>query len=69
VPANSGVEVFAGTYYNNGTASIANPGNQIQFVVQHGTPVKVGIIFNNTCENLGMHQVNMDIQAQKCTQP
>ncbi len=66
VPTNSGVEVFAGTYYNNGTASIANPGTQIQFVVQHGTPVKVGLVFNNTCESFGMHQVNMDIQAQKC---
>ncbi|RUM34638.1 MAG: hypothetical protein DSY33_01590 [Archaeoglobus sp.] len=63
VPINSGVEVFAGDYYNNGTASIANPATQIQFTVQHGTPVKVGFIFNNTCEALGSHQVNMYIQA------
>ncbi len=63
VPQGKGVKVFAGEYYNNGTASIADPGTQIQFTVEHGTPVKIGFIFDNTCEDLGGHQVNMDIQA------
>ncbi len=65
VPQNSGVEVFAGNYSDDGTATIADPGTQIQFTVYHGQPVPVGFIFNNTCETLGSHQVNMDIQAWK----
>ncbi len=63
VPQNSGVEVFAGNYNNDGTATIANPGTQIQFTVEHGQPVSVGFVFDNTCETLGGHRVNMDIQA------
>ncbi len=63
VPLNSGVKIFAGNYNNDGTATIANPGTQIQFTVEHGQPVPVGFIFNNTCEELGSHSVNMDIQA------
>ncbi|WP_456328463.1 DUF1102 domain-containing protein [Archaeoglobus sp.] len=63
VPQNSGVEVFAGNYNNDGTATIANPGTQIQFTVEHGHPVSVGFVFDNTCEELGAHSVNMDIQA------
>ncbi len=63
VPQNSGVKVFAGEYLNNGTATIANPGTQIQFTVEHGNPVKIGFVFDNTCQDLGMHQINIDIQA------
>jgi len=64
VTGNGVVEVFAGNYNDNGTATIANPDTSITFTVYHNSPVPVGFIFNNTCLDQGMHSVQMSINAE-----
>ncbi|WP_010480207.1 DUF1102 domain-containing protein [Thermococcus zilligii] len=53
------VLLFAGDYNN----PIAGPGNNIKFTVEHGNPVPVGMIFNNTNVAPGMYQFQMSFEA------
>ena len=53
------VLIFAGTYDN----PIAGPGHNIQFTVEHGDPIPVGIIFDNTNSPIGSNQFQMSIEA------
>ena len=53
------VLIFAGDYGNE----TAGPAHNIQFTVEHGNPVKVGMIFNNTNATLGLDQFQMSISA------
>lgn len=55
-----GVTIFAGTYED----PIAGPSNNIQFTVEHGDPIPVGIIFNNYNSTEGSYQFQMSIEAQ-----
>ncbi|WP_456420708.1 DUF1102 domain-containing protein [Thermococcus sp.] len=54
-----GVLVFAGTY----DSPIAGPAHNIQFTVEHGDPVPIGMIFDNTNSTLGQYQFQMSIEA------
>ncbi len=57
--ADSGIQAFAGDYDN----PIAGPSTTISFTVYHGTPVSVGLVFDNTCQELGDHSVQMSVSA------
>ncbi len=54
-----GIQAFAGDYDN----PIAGPGTTISFTVYHGSPVSVGLVFDNTCQELGDHTAQMSISA------
>ncbi|WP_297534594.1 DUF1102 domain-containing protein [Thermococcus sp.] len=56
-----GVLIFAGNYTN----PIAGPAHNIQFTVEHGNPVPVGMIFDNTNVSMGEYQFQMSIEAIK----
>ncbi len=53
------VLIFAGTY----DSPIAGPGNNIRFTVEHGSPVPIGMIFDNTNLTVGSYQFQMSIEA------
>ncbi|NJE11215.1 DUF1102 domain-containing protein [Thermococcus sp. MAR1] len=53
------VLIFAGNYTN----PIAGPDNNIEFTVEHGDPVPIGMIFDNTNSTLGSYQFQMSIEA------
>jgi hypothetical protein len=53
------VEIFAGDY----DAPTAGPSDSITFTVNHGSPVKIGFIFDNTNMSLGSYQTQMNIEA------
>ncbi|HDZ36435.1 MAG TPA: DUF1102 domain-containing protein [Thermococcus sp.] len=53
------VMIFAGDYDN----MIAGPGNNIQFTVEHGNPIPIGMIFDNTNSTIGQYQFQMSIEA------
>jgi len=57
---NDHVLIFAGDYGNE----IAGPAHNIKFTVEHGSPVKVGMIFNNTNVSVGEYQFQMNVEAQ-----
>ncbi len=54
-----GIQAFAGDY----DSPTAGPGTTISFTVYHGSPVSVGLVFDNTCQELGDHRVQMSISA------
>jgi len=54
-----GVTIFAGTYDN----PVAGPASNIQFTVEHGDPVPIGMIFNNYNVSMGSYQFQMSIEA------
>ncbi len=53
------VLLFAGNY----TSPIAGPGDNIEFTVEHGNPVPIGMIFDNTNATEGMDQFQMSFEA------
>ncbi|ASJ01218.1 DUF1102 domain-containing protein [Thermococcus gorgonarius] len=53
------VLIFAGNYTN----PIAGPADNIEFTVEHGNPIPVGMIFDNTDAALGMDQFQMSFEA------
>ena len=57
--ADNGVKLFAGSYDN----PTAGPAGTIRVTVYHGSPVKIGMIFNTTGQGLGGHQVQIDVTA------
>ncbi|CUX78116.1 DUF1102 domain-containing protein [Thermococcus chitonophagus] len=65
VKASDGVQVFAGSFDN----PTAGPAGNISVTVYHGSPVKIGMIFNNYGKNLGSEQFQLDINAEagECT--
>lgn len=59
VPLNSPITLFTGEYNESATY-----GTQLQFTVEHGSPVPVGMVFNNYGLGLGAHDINsMTISA------
>ncbi|MFA4640713.1 DUF1102 domain-containing protein [Pyrococcus kukulkanii] len=61
-----GVKLFAGSFDN----PTAGPAETIKVTVYHGSPVKIGMIFNTTGQGLGGQQIQIDINAVagECTQ-
>ncbi len=60
VPANSEITLFTGEYNESATY-----GTQLQFTVEHGSPVAVGMIFDNYGLELGTYDINsMTISAE-----
>ncbi len=55
----TGVTIFAGNY----TRPIAGPASNIQFIVEHGDPVPIGMIFNNYNVSMGSYQFQMSFEA------
>lgn len=53
------VMIFAGDYDN----MIAGPASNIQFTVEHGNPIPIGMIFDNTNSTIGQYQFQMSIEA------
>ncbi|WP_297068656.1 DUF1102 domain-containing protein [Thermococcus sp.] len=53
------VLLFAGTYDN----MTSGPASNLEFTVYHGTPVPVGMIFDNTNATLGSYQFQMSFEA------
>ncbi|NJE05796.1 DUF1102 domain-containing protein [Thermococcus sp. M36] len=53
------VLIFAGPY----DSPIAGPSNNLQFTVDHGNPVPIGMIFDNTNSSLGTYQFQMSVEA------
>lgn len=60
------VLIFAGTY----DSPIAGPSHNIQFTVEHGNPIPIGMIFDNTNSTIGQYQFQMSIEvvAGACNQ-
>ncbi len=54
-----GVLLFAGDYDN----PIAGPSNNLVFTVEHGDPIPVGMIFDNTNSTMGGHQFQIHVEA------
>jgi len=54
-----GVTIFAGTYEE----PVAGPASNIQFTVEHGDPIPIGMIFNNYNVSMGSYQFQMSIEA------
>lgn len=53
------VLLFAGDY----DSPIAGPSNNLEFTVNYGDPVPVGMIFDNTNASLGMDQFQLSFEA------
>ncbi|ASJ06444.1 DUF1102 domain-containing protein [Thermococcus pacificus] len=53
------VLIFAGNYTN----TIAGPDDNIEFTVEHGNPIPIGMIFDNTNATLNMDQFQMSFEA------
>ncbi len=57
--SSTSLKIFVGNYTN----PIAGPGHSVQFVVYHGQPVPVGVVFNNTNVSMGQYQTQLNIEA------
>ncbi len=53
------VLLFAGDY----SSPVAGPAHNIEFTVEHGDPIPVGMIFDNTNSTLGLDQFQMSFEA------